>query len=80
MNVVDWWTNLPSRSRKDVFVALIPTAFYDLASVRFILLLGRVSEQPHIVVNVKVKQRPRLAARFVDDKVIKRVMLANGDE
>jgi hypothetical protein len=69
------WTNLPSGSGKDVFVALIPATFYDLASVRFILLHGRVGEQPHIVMDVKVEQRPRLATRFVDYKVIKCVML-----
>jgi hypothetical protein len=63
-----------------VFVALIPTAFYDLASVRFILLPGRIGEQPDIVVNVKVEQWPRLAARLVDYEVVKRVMLTNRNE
>ncbi len=48
-------THLPSRSRKDVFVALIPTAFHNLACVRFILFLGCISKQPHIIVNVKVE-------------------------
>jgi len=51
-------TDLPSRSGKNVFVALIPTAFYNLASVRFILLHGRVGKQPYIVMDVKVEQRP----------------------
>ena len=63
-----------------MFVALIPTAFHHLASMRFVLLHGRVGEQPHIVVDVKVEQWPGLAARFVDYKVIKCVMLTNGDE
>jgi hypothetical protein len=63
-----------------VFVALIPTAFYDLARVRFVLFLRRISEQPHIVVNVKIEQRPRLATSLVDYKVVKCVMLTNENE
>lgn len=62
-----------------MFVALIPAAFYDLAGVRFVLLQSRIGEQPHVVVNVKVEQWPRLATRLVDYKVIKRVMLMNGE-
>jgi hypothetical protein len=40
-----------------MFVALIPTAFHDFASMGFILLPGCIGEQPDIVVNIKIEQR-----------------------
>jgi hypothetical protein len=74
------WTNLPSGSWEDVLVALIPATFYDLPCMGLVFLFSSVSEQPHVVVNVKVEQRPRLAASLVNYKIVERVVLTNEDE
>jgi hypothetical protein len=52
------WTKLPSGRWENVLVALIPATFYDLPCMGLVLLFCSVSEQPHIVVDVKVGQGP----------------------
>ena len=74
------WTNLPSGRWEDVLVALIPATFYDLPCMGLVFLFCSVSEQPHVVVNVKVEQWPRLAASLVNYKIVERVVLTNEDE
>src|ERR1700677_1852201 len=74
------WTNLPSGRWEDVLVALIPTTFYDLPCMGLVFLFCSVSEHSHVIVNVKVEQGPRLAARLVDYKVVKCVVLTNEGE
>ena len=71
------WTNLPSGRWEDVLVALIPTTFYNLPRMGLVFLFCSVSEQPYIIVNVKVEQGSRLAARLVDYEVVKCVVLMN---
>jgi hypothetical protein len=75
-----YWTNLPSGRWEDMLVALIPTTFYDFPRMGLVFLFRSVSEQPHIIVNVKVEQGPRLAARLVNYKVVKCVVLTNEGE
>jgi hypothetical protein len=71
------WTNLPSGRWEDMLVALIPATFYDFPSMGLVFLFCSVSEQPHVIVNVKVEQGTRLAARLVNYKVVKCVVLTN---
>jgi hypothetical protein len=40
-----------------VFVALIIAALYDFSGMGFVLLDGRVREEPHVVMHVKVEER-----------------------
>lgn len=58
-----------------MFIPIIPAALDDFTSVALVLLLRRVGEHAHIVVHVKVEQWARLSSCFVDDKVVKGVML-----
>lgn len=58
-----------------MLVAIIPTSFHDLSSVRFILFLRSVREQSDIVVDVKVEERSRFPASFVDNEVVEGVRL-----
>lgn len=68
-------THLPPRSREYVFIPLVVTPLHDFPGVRFVLFLGSIGEQSDIVVNIEIEKGPRLAARFVDDKVVKCVVL-----
>lgn len=40
-----------------------------------VLLNAGVCGQPHIVVDVKTEQRPRLAPGFIHDEVVERMVL-----
>ena len=68
--------NLPSGRWKYVFVPLIITSFNNFARMRFILLLGGVSKQTNIIMNIKVEQRARFTPGFVYNEVIKGIMLS----
>ena len=55
--------DLPARGGEDVLVAVVPGALDELGGVRLVLLDGGVADEAHVVVDVKVEERPRLAAR-----------------
>lgn len=63
-------------SATHMLVAVVPAALDDLTSVALVLLLGGIRKHTHVVVHVKVEQGARLAARLVDDEVVKRIMLS----
>ncbi len=67
--------DLPARRGKHVFVALVPRALHDLARVALVLLDGGVGDQPHVVVDVEVEQRPRLATGLGHDQVVEGIVL-----
>jgi hypothetical protein len=46
-------------------------ALDDLAGVRLVLLDARVGRDAHVVVHRKVEQRAALAARLVEDQLVK---------
>ena len=58
-----------------MLVPLVIAPFHNLARVRLILLYRRIREQPHVIVHVKIEQRPRLPARLVHDEIIEGVVL-----
>lgn len=58
-----------------MLIPLVPTPLYYLPSMRFVFLNSGIRQQAHIVVHIEVEQGTRLSARFVDDEVIKSVML-----
>lgn len=60
-----------------MLVALIPTTFYNLPCMGLVFLFCSVGKQPYVIVNVKVEQGSRLAARLVDYEVVKCVVLMN---
>jgi hypothetical protein len=62
-----------------MLVAVVPCPLNNLARVTLVLLLGRVREHAHVVVDVKVEEGARLAARLVDDEVVERVVLRVSD-
>lgn len=70
-------TNLPSRCGKDVFVAVVPTSLHDFSGVRLVLFLSSIRQQTNVVVHVKVEERTRFTASFVDDEVVEGVSLRN---
>lgn len=55
--------------------AVVPRALDNFSSVTFVLLPRRIRDQAHVVVDVKVEEWARLAARLVDDKVVERIVL-----
>lgn len=61
-----------------MFIAVVPCPLDDFPGVTLVLLLRRVRQHAHVVVDVKVEQWARLAARLVDDKVVERVVLRLG--
>lgn len=68
-------TYLPARCREYMFVSLIVASFDNLAGMRFILFLRCVCKQAHVVVNIKIEQRTRLSARFIDYEIVECIML-----
>jgi hypothetical protein len=58
-----------------VFIPRVIAPLHDFTGVRFILFLRGIGEQAYIVVNIEIKKRSRLAARFVDDKVVECMVL-----
>jgi hypothetical protein len=58
-----------------VFVALVIAPLNDFPSMRFILLLGCVGEKANVVMNIKIEQRARFSPGFVDDKIVKCIVL-----
>ena len=48
-------TYLPSRSRENVLVALVPTPFHDLPCMGFVLLDIGIRQETDVVMDVKVE-------------------------
>lgn len=58
-----------------MFISLVIASLDDLARVRFILLLRSIGKQTHVIMNVEIKQRTRFTSGFVDDKLVKCIVL-----
>lgn len=72
-------THLPSGCGEYVLISLIVTPFHNLSGMRFVLLLGGIRKQAHVLVRVKVEEGTGLAPRLVDDKVVERVVVGNNE-
>lgn len=68
-------THLPSRCRENMLVSLIITSLNHLSGMRLVLLLRGIGHESNIVVNIEVEERTRFSTGFVDDEVIKRMVL-----
>jgi len=55
--------------------ALVPAPLDDFAGVGLVFLDCSVSHHSNVVVDIKVEQRPGLAAGFVGDKVVEGVVV-----
>lgn len=64
---------------KDVFITIIPAPLDDLAGMRFVFLHCCIGQHPHVVMNVKVEERARLASRLIDDKVVEAVVMRDDE-
>ena len=53
-----------------MLVPPVPGPRHDLARVALVLLLRRVALEPDVVADVKVEQRPALAARPARDELV----------
>lgn len=69
-------THLPSRGWEYVLVPLVIASLDDFARMRLVFLHSRVGEQTNVVVDVEIEQWTGLAAGFVHDEVVERVVLA----
>ncbi|KAF3812952.1 hypothetical protein GH733_019294 [Mirounga leonina] len=67
---------LPATGGKDVLV-LIPAPQHHLACVGLILLHSGITEQLHIILNVKIEERPTLPSCLGDNEVIEAVVVGN---
>lgn len=62
-----------------MLISLIITPFNNLSSVRLVLLLSGVRKQAYIFVRVEIEEWTGLAARLVDNEVVKCVVVGNNE-
>lgn len=65
----------PSGWQENVLVLFTPAPQHHLASMRLILLQGGVTEQPHIIMQVEVKELSTLSSGLGDNELIEAVMM-----
>lgn len=58
-----------------MLVSLIITSLNHLSGMRLVLFLRGIGHESNIVVNIEVEERTRFSTGFVDDEVIKRMVL-----
>jgi hypothetical protein len=58
-----------------MFIPLVVTSLHDFPGMGFILFLCSIGEQANIVMHIEIKKRSRLAARFVNDEIVKCIVL-----
>lgn len=62
-----------------MLVLVIPMSLNNFTSMCLIFLDCTVVDHAHIIVHIKFKQRTTLASSFVDDQVIKGIVVRNND-
>ena len=65
--------NFPPASWKNVFILIVPRPVENLPWVRIFLLYARITDQPHVLLIVEPKQRPRLSSRLSGNQLVKRL-------
>lgn len=58
-----------------MLVPVIPATLNNFARMRLVFLLRRIGKKAHVVVDVKVEEGARFTTCFVDDEVVKCVVL-----